>query len=98
MLKCLKFKNPHNLNLSAAGEICVLYKGAPEVEERVITRRDFLKGAAGTALTAALGSATPGEAIGEQKSKVVLIRNAEVLGRHERVQGEILQDMLDEAL
>ena len=68
------------------------------MEERVITRRDFLKGAAGTALTAALGSATPGEAIGEQKSKVVLIRNAEVLGRHERVQGEILQNMLDEAL
>jgi len=67
-------------------------------EERVITRRDFLRKAAGTAMAAALGSAIPEEAKGEQKTKVVLIRNAEVLGRHERVRGEVLQSMLDEAL
>ena len=68
------------------------------MEERVITRRDFLRGAAGTALAAALGSGIPSEARGEQKSRVVLIRNAEVLGRDDKVQGNILQAMLDEAV
>ncbi|MBI5968300.1 MAG: DUF362 domain-containing protein [Deltaproteobacteria bacterium] len=67
-------------------------------EERVITRRDFLRKAAGTALAAALGSGIPGEAQGEQKGKVVLIRNAEVLGRHQKARKEILQSMLDEAV
>jgi len=67
-------------------------------ETRIITRRDFLRGAAGAALAAALGSGIPEEAQGEQKAKVVLIRNNEVLGRHEGVRGEILQSMLDEAV
>ncbi len=68
------------------------------MEERVITRRDFLRGAAGSALVAALGPGISGVAQAEQKSKVVLIRNAEVLGRNDKVQGNILQAMLDEAV
>ncbi len=67
-------------------------------EARIITRRGFLRGAAGAALAAALNSPIPGEAQGEQKAKVVLIRNHEVLGRQEKVRGEILQSMLDEAM
>jgi len=67
-------------------------------EERVITRRDFLRKAAGTALAAALGSGLSGEAKGEQKAKVVLIRNAEVLARHDKVRTEVIQSMLDEAV
>jgi len=67
-------------------------------EARIITRRDFLRGAAGAALAAALNSPIPGEAQGKQKAKVVLIRSNEVLGRQEKVRGEILQSMLDEAV
>jgi len=67
-------------------------------EARIITRRDFLRGAAGAALAAALSSPIRGEAQGEQKAKVVLVRNHEVLGRQEKARGEILQSMLDEAV
>jgi hypothetical protein len=67
-------------------------------ETRIITRRDFLRKAAGTALTAAFGSGIPWQAHAEQKAKVVLIRNAEVLGRHGKVRGEVIQSMLDEAV
>jgi hypothetical protein len=66
-------------------------------QTRIITRRDFLRGAAGAALATALSSGIA-EAQGEQKAKVVLIRHAEVLGQHEKVRGEILQSMLDEAV
>ena len=64
----------------------------------VITRRDFLRGAAGAALAAALSSPVSGEAQGQQKAKVILIRNEGVLGRNGKVRGEILQSMLDEAV
>ncbi len=68
------------------------------MEERIITRRDFLRAAAGTAMVAALGSEIPGEAQAEATARVVLIRNAEVLGGNDKLQGEILQSMLDEAV
>jgi len=68
------------------------------MEERIITRRDFLRVAGGTAMAAALGSGILGEARAEATAKVVLIRNAEVLGPQYKVQGEILQSMLDEAV
>ena len=67
-------------------------------KERIFTRRDFLRGAAGAALAAALSSPVPGQAQGEQKAKVVVIRNEGVLGRSEKARVEILQSMLDEAL
>ena len=68
------------------------------MEERVITRRDFLRGAAGTALDAAMGGGTAEKAEAQPRAKVVLIRQAEVLGRHDKVQAEVVQSMLDEAV
>jgi len=68
------------------------------MEEKIITRRDFLRVAGGTAVTVALGSGILGEVRAEPTAKVVLIRNAEVLGSHNEVRGEILQSMLDEAV
>jgi hypothetical protein len=68
------------------------------VEEKIITRRDFLRVAGGTAMAAALEAGVLGEARAEATSKVVLIRNAEVLGPHNQVKGEILQSMLDDAV
>jgi len=65
---------------------------------KVITRRDFLRGAAGAALAAAAGTAIPAAAKAEPKAKVVLIRHADVLGRHDKLQPEIVQSMLDEAV
>jgi hypothetical protein len=49
-------------------------------------------------MAAALGWGILGEARAEPTAKVVLIRNAEVLGPQNKVQGEILQSMLDEAV
>ncbi|MCX5909101.1 MAG: twin-arginine translocation signal domain-containing protein, partial [Deltaproteobacteria bacterium] len=68
------------------------------MERKIITRRDFLRGAGGTAVAAALGSRVLNEAQAESTAKVVLIRHAEVLGSDEKVRGEILQSMLDEAM
>lgn len=68
------------------------------MEEKIITRRSFLRVAAGTAMAATLGSGILEKARTEQTAKVVLIRNAEVLGAHDKIQGEILQSMLDEAV
>jgi hypothetical protein len=66
--------------------------------EKIITRRDFLRVTAGTAMAATLGSGILGEARAEPTAKVVLIRNAEILGRQDRVQEEILHSMLDQAV
>jgi hypothetical protein len=67
------------------------------MEERIITRRDFLRGAAGTAVAAALGHRPLGDAHAQTTAKVVLVRNADVLALPEKMQ-EILESMLDEAL
>ncbi|HSB05971.1 MAG TPA: DUF362 domain-containing protein [Thermodesulfobacteriota bacterium] len=68
------------------------------MEERIITRRDFLRVAAGTAMTATLGSGILREAGAESTAKVVLIRNAEVIGDQGEIQEKTLQSMLDEAV
>ena len=68
------------------------------MKEKIITRRDFLRVTAGTAMAATLGSGILGEARAEPTAKVVLIRNVEVLGPQDKVQEEILQSMLDEAV
>ena len=69
------------------------------MKEKIITRRDFLRVTAGTAMAATLGSGIIlGEARAEPTAKVVLIRNAEVLGPQDKVQEQILQSMLDEAV
>jgi uncharacterized protein DUF362 len=68
------------------------------MKEKTITRRDFLRVTAGTAMAATLGPGLLGEARAEATAKVVLIRNAEVLGPQDKVQEEILKSMLDEAV
>lgn len=69
------------------------------MEDAVITRRDFLRAAAGTAAATTLGGAfLSGEARSEATAKVVLIRHADVVGSDGRIRGEILQSMLDEAV
>ena len=47
------------------------------MEEKIITRRDFLRVAAGTAMAATLEAGGPGEAKAEPTARVVLVRNAE---------------------
>ena len=68
------------------------------MEEKIITRRDFLGVAAGTAVAATLGAGILGEAKAEPTARVVLIRNAEAVGSDGKVREEILQSMLDEAI
>jgi hypothetical protein len=68
------------------------------MKERDLTRRDFLRVAAGTTAAVAFGSGALGEAQAEQTAKVVLVRNAEVLRDKEKIQAEVLQSMLDEAV
>ena len=68
------------------------------MKEKKITRRNFLRATAGTAMAAALGPGLLEEARAEPTAKVVLIRNAGVLGPEDKVQEEILGSMLDEAV
>ena len=68
------------------------------MKRKMITRRDFLRVTAGTAVAATLGPAVPGETRAEQTAKVVLVRNAAVLNREEIIQEDVLQSMLDEAV
>ena len=64
----------------------------------MITRRNFLRATAGTAVAAALGTGLLGEGRTEPTAKVVLIRNASVLGPEDKIQEEILVSMLDEGV
>jgi hypothetical protein len=68
------------------------------MKEKMITRRNFLRATAGTAMAAALGPGLLREAEAEPTARVVLIRNAEVLGTEDKVQEEILVSMLDEGV
>ncbi|MBP1695947.1 MAG: hypothetical protein H6Q41_1135 [Deltaproteobacteria bacterium] len=68
------------------------------MKDKIITRRDFFRVTAGAAMAATVESGILGEVRAEPTAKVVLIRHAEVLGRQDKVQGEILQSMLDEAV
>ncbi len=68
------------------------------MEDKVITRRNFLSVAAGAAVTAAWGTGIVGETRAEPTAKVVLVRNAEVLGPQDKVREDVLRSMLDEGL
>jgi len=68
------------------------------MKERIITRRDFLRVAAGATMATTFGSGILREARAEPTAKVVLIRNPEVLRDQEKIQVEILQSMLDDAV
>lgn len=63
-----------------------------------VTRRDFLKGTAGLIMAMGFGPPSQAEAVAEDKARVVVIRNPKVLGPDEKVDGNILQSMLDEAV
>ncbi len=63
-----------------------------------ITRRDFIRGAAGAALAATMGGAMPRESAAEKTAKVILIRDERAVNEKGEVQAEILQRMLDEAV
>jgi hypothetical protein len=63
-----------------------------------VTRRDFIRGTAGMVMAVGLGAPALSQAGAEDRARVVLIRNREVLGPEGRVNGTILQQMLDEAV
>jgi hypothetical protein len=70
-------------------------------KRRVITRRDFLRGTAYAALSTSLGvgaSSKKIEALAEEKAKVVLIRNEEVIDRQGQIRQEVVQQMLDQGV
>ncbi len=66
----------------------------------ILTRRDFLKTGASAALAGALflPSAESLFADQDKKTRVVLIRNKDVLGKYNTPHPQIIQDMLDEAV
>lgn len=74
--------------------------GNEKSEKGVITRRDFLRGGSLLTLGSLLGLSLPGMSPGESgdRSPVVLIRDERVIDSKGRLQGEILQGMLDEAV
>ena len=65
---------------------------------RHVTRRDFLRLAAGTTVAAGLGAGIARDARAENLAKVVLVRHAEAVRAQGQTNGEILQAMLDEAV
>ena len=68
------------------------------MKKNTVTRRDFLRGTAGMVMAAGLGATALSEAGAEDRARVVLIRHPKVLGSDGRVDGTILQPMLDEAV
>ena len=65
---------------------------------KTITRRDFLKGTAGLLLASSTLSTAPRIAKAQAKTKVVIIRNVDVLGSNSEIKRNVLQAMLDEAV
>ncbi len=65
---------------------------------KVITRRDFLRGTVYTAFAASTGLGSPGKVRAEEKVKVVLVRDKNVVDREGRISQEILQQMLDQGV
>ncbi|MHB8770774.1 MAG: DUF362 domain-containing protein [Syntrophales bacterium] len=66
--------------------------------ESIITRRDFLRVAAGTAAVTLAGALPGADASAEATATVVLVRHAEAVGSDGRIRGPIVQAMLDEAV
>ncbi len=64
-------------------------------KDREFTRRDFLRRAAGAA---AVGAVAMPAAAQDEKSKVVLVRNADVLDTDGKVNAEVISRMLDDAV
>jgi len=66
--------------------------------KKTITRRDFLKGTAGLFLASTGLATTPRYAKAQIKTKVIVIRNMDVVSPNSEIQRSILQTMLDEAI
>jgi hypothetical protein len=64
----------------------------------IITRRDFLKIGAAAAVGGIIGLPRTATAAAVGKSRVVLIRNKEVVGASGSIQAEVLEQMLDQAV
>jgi hypothetical protein len=63
-----------------------------------LTRRDFLRLTAGTTVAASLGAGMAREARAETSAKVVLIRHPAAVAEQGKMNGEVIQAMLDEAV
>lgn len=68
------------------------------IGQKTITRRDFLRGTAYTAIATTLSSTLSGETKAEKKVKVVLIRDKNVIDRQGNINPKIVQKMLDEGV
>jgi len=67
-------------------------------KNRTITRRDFLRGTVYTALGATLGSTLGKEVGSEEKVKVVLIRDENVIDSQGNIIPKVIQKMLDDGV
>lgn len=67
-------------------------------KHKTITRRDFLRGTVYTALGATLDSTLGREVRAEEKVKIVLIRNENVIDQQGQINQKILQKMLDDGV
>jgi hypothetical protein len=69
-------------------------------EGRRLTRRDFIKTSGTVALGAAMGLPALAQEITEEavKSRVALIRHPEVVGKDGEINGEIIRQMMDQAM
>jgi hypothetical protein len=69
-------------------------------DTKQLTRRDFIKTTGAVALGAAIGLPALAQETTEEvvKSKVVLVRNPEVVGAEGKINGEIIQQMMDQAM
>jgi uncharacterized protein (DUF362 family) len=68
----------------------------------MVTRRDFMKGSASAVMGAAIplstGAAEEATSQRPERSKVVLVRNPDALDENSAFSGEVIQQMLDEAV
>jgi len=67
-------------------------------KNRVITRRDFLRGTVYTALATSAGLPIGKDVKAEEKVKVVLVRNEKAIDPQGRIDKDIVQQMLDQGV
>jgi hypothetical protein len=67
-------------------------------KNRVITRRDFLRGTVYTALATSAGLPIGKNVKADEKVRVVLIRDEKVIGQQGRIDQKVLQQMLDQGI
>ncbi len=66
--------------------------------KKIITRRDFMRRSTLTVLGTALGAASLQALPQEQKSRVILIRHADALDENLKINENVVQQMLDQAV